>query len=220
MNREALTMPFLVPSSSDRRLSWKELSDRELLTALQRDQDGALDELIARKSQGLMSVVSRMLGEQEESRDIVQVTFVKVWENRHRYRDRWSPNTWIYRIATNLTIDQLRARRRREHAMSMAGPSLRAVDGERRSLAELQEREINEIFRRIAGGLSDRQRLVFLLRAIEGFDTREVAAIVGCRVSTVRNHLFAARRKLRRELEACFPEYLPGARVGSEDESR
>jgi RNA polymerase sigma-70 factor (ECF subfamily) len=167
-----------------------------------------------------MSVVSRMLGEPEEARDIVQLTFVRVWEHRLEFRDRWSPNTWIYRIATNLTIDYLRARQRRQRAMIAAGPSLRAVDSDRRSLAELQQREVEEIFLELIGCLSARQRLVFVLRAIEGLDTREVAAIIGCKVSTVRNHLFVARRKLRRELEACFPEYVPGAPEGSMSEDR
>jgi RNA polymerase sigma-70 factor (ECF subfamily) len=181
------------------------------MKALLRDDEGALDELIVRKSPGLMNVATRMLGDPEEARDIVQIAFVRVWEHRQAFRDRWSPNTWIYRIATNLTIDHLRARQRRERAMAVAGSSLRAVDNERQSLAELQQREVGEVLLKLIGCLSDRQRAVFVLRAIEGFDTKEVAAILGCRVSTIRNHLFVARRKLRRELESCFPEYAPGS---------
>jgi RNA polymerase sigma-70 factor (ECF subfamily) len=190
------------------------------MRALQQDEEGVLDELIARKSTGLMSVVGRMLGDPEEARDIVQITFVRVWEHRHAFRDRWSPNTWIYRIATNLSIDQLRARQRRERALGLAGSSLRAVDSERRSLAELQQREVGEILLKLLGCLSNRQRVVFVLRAIEGFDTKEVAAMVGCRASTVRNHLFVARRKLKRELEASFPEYSPGSGSDSMREDR
>lgn len=208
-------MPSLVRTSPDKRPSWLEVSDRHLMKALQQDEEGALDELIARKSPGLMSVAGRMLGDAEEARDIVQITFVRVWEHRHEFRDRWSPNTWIYRIATNLTIDHLRARQRRERALGLAGSSLRAVDSERTSLAELEQREVEEIFLKLVGCLSSRQRVVFVLRAIEGFDTKEVAAMVGCRASTVRNHLFVARRKLKRELEACFPEYSPGSPIDS-----
>lgn len=207
-------MPSLVPSPPDRRL-WQEVSDRELMRALQQDEEGALDELIARKSAGLASVAGRILGDPEEARDIVQITFVRVWEHRREFRERWSPNTWIYRIATNLTIDQLRARQRRDRALGVAGAALRAVDPERRSLAELQQREVDEIFSKVVDCLTDRQRAVFVLRAIEGFDTKEVAAMIGCRASTVRNHLFIARRKLKRELETSFPEYSPGSRVGS-----
>ena len=207
-------MPSLVRSPPDRRL-WQEVSDRELMRALQQDEEGALDELIARKAAGLANVAGRILGDAEEAKDIVQITFVRVWEHRCEFRDRWSPNTWIYRIATNLTIDQLRARQRRDRALGVAGLALRAVDSERKSLAELQQGEVDEIFSKVVDCLTDRQRTVFVLRAIEGFDTKEVAAMIGCRASTVRNHLFIARRKLKRELEASFPEYSPGSRVGS-----
>lgn len=204
-------MPSLVRSSSNHRASWEESSDRDLMKALRHDDESALDELIVRKSPGLMGVATRMLGDPEEARDIVQITFVRVWEHRLEFRDRWSPNTWIYRIATNLAIDHLRARQRRDRAMVVAGSTLRAVDSERKSLAELQQREVREILLKIVDCLSDRQRAVFVLRAIEGFDTKEVAKILGCRASTIRNHLFVARRKLRRELEVCFPEYAPGS---------
>ena len=212
-------MPFPISSPPDQRRSWHERSDRELMGALRRDKEEALDELIERKSQGLMAMVTRMLADAEEARDIVQITFVRVWEHRHEYRNRWSPNTWIYRIATNLTIDHLRARQRRERAMVTAGSSLRAVDSER-GLTDLQEREIDAIFLKLVDCLSDRQRLVFVLRAIEGLTTKEVAAIVGCRVSTVRNHLFVARRRLRRELEVRYPEYVPGTPDGSKGGDR
>jgi RNA polymerase sigma-70 factor (ECF subfamily) len=212
-------MPFLVRSSANHRASWEESSDRDLMKALRHDDEGALDELIVRKSAGLMGVATRMLGDPEEARDIVQITFVRVWEHRQEFRDRWSPNTWIYRIATNLTIDHLRARQRRDRAMVVAGSTLRAVDSERKSLAELQQREVGEILLKLIDCLSDRQRAVFVLRMIEGFDTQEVARILGCRVSTIRNHLFVARRKLRRELEVCFPEYAPGSAADSATEN-
>ena len=61
--------------------------------------------------------------------------------------------------------------------------------------------------RELAAGLSEKQRMVFLLREIEGLSSPEVSQIVGCRESTVRNHLFNARKYLRRELLRRYPEY-------------
>ncbi len=63
------------------------------------------------------------------------------------------------------------------------------------------------ILRELAAGLTERQRLVFLLRELEGLSSREVAEILGCRASTVRNHLFTARKHLREELKRRYPEY-------------
>jgi RNA polymerase sigma-70 factor (ECF subfamily) len=158
--------------------------------------------------------VARIVNDEEEARDVVQVTFLRLWEHRQRFDDRWSPNTWIYRIATNLAIDHLRSRRSRERAVEPMRFHLQRVedDRSRRDLAQLGLREVRAIFRRLSQGLTEKQRLVFLLREVEGLSSQEVAAIVGCRESTVRNHLFNARRFLRRELVRRYPEYAAGFR--------
>lgn len=191
---------------------WAEVSDRDLLLALRDGDEGALDELIGRKTKPLVQLVTRILGDVEEARDVVQVTFFKVWENRRKFDERWSPNTWIYRIASNLAIDHLRARRSRERSQEPVRQHLRQVADSRahRDLSRLQQTEVGAIFRELAAALSAKQRMVFLLREVEGLSSPEVAAIVGCRESTVRNHLFNARKYLRVELRRRYPEYAAG----------
>ncbi len=188
---------------------WAEVSDRDLLLALRGGDETALDALIGRKTKPLLQLVSRILGDVEEARDVVQVTFFKVWENRRKFDERWSPNTWIYRIASNLAIDHLRARRSRERSHEPVRQHLRQVaDGRaHRDLSRVQQTEVAAIFRELAAALSEKQRMVFLLREVEGLSSPEVAQIVGCRESTVRNHLFNARRYLRAELVRRYPEY-------------
>jgi RNA polymerase sigma-70 factor (ECF subfamily) len=202
-------VPRLVASQKERRRVLEEASDRELLAALRQDDDLALDALIGRKTQPLLQLAFRILGDLEEARDVVQVTFIRIWEHRQRFDDRWSPNTWIYRIATNLAIDQLRARRHRERSAEPAKYHLRrvAAAGAARELGSLSGREVMAIFRQLSRHLTDKQRSVFILREVEDLSCREVAKIVGCRESTVRNHLFNARKVLRRELQRRFPEY-------------
>jgi RNA polymerase sigma-70 factor, ECF subfamily len=188
---------------------WAEVSDRDLLLALRGGDETALDALIGRKTKPLLQLVSRILGDMEEARDVVQVTFFKVWENRSKFDERWSPNTWIYRIASNLAIDHLRARRSRERSHEPVRQHLRQVaDGRaHRDLSRVQQTEVAAIFRELAAKLSEKQRMVFLLREVEGMSSPEVAQILGCRESTVRNHLFNARRYLRAELVRRYPEY-------------
>jgi RNA polymerase sigma-70 factor (ECF subfamily) len=199
----------LVVSHRTARPAWQELTDRDLLLALRDGSEAALNELIGRKTRPLVQLAQRILGDAEEARDVVQVTFFKVWENRRKFDDRWSPNTWIYRIASNLAIDHLRARRSREKSSEPVRQHLRQVaDGRaQRDLSRLEQGEVAAIFRELATGLSEKQRLVFLLREVEGLSSQEVAEIVGCRESTVRNHLFNARKQLRRELVRRYPEY-------------
>jgi RNA polymerase sigma-70 factor, ECF subfamily len=204
-------MPELAYSAARHRQSLAEVSDAVLLGALRDGDEAALDELIGRKTGPLVQLVARILGDAEEARDVVQVTFFKVWENRRKYDERWSPNTWIYRIASNLAIDHLRSRRSRERGSEPIRQHLRQVTGGRAEsdLAELQRGEVMTIFRELAAGLTEKQRLIFVLREVEGMSSQEVAAIAGCRESTVRNHLFNARKVLRRELIRRYPEYAP-----------
>jgi RNA polymerase sigma-70 factor (ECF subfamily) len=202
----------LVYSRKRQRASWAEAADRDLLLAIRGGDETALDELICRKTKPLLQLVARILNDLEEARDVVQVTFFKVWENRHKFDDHFSPNTWIYRIASNLAIDHLRARRSRERNNEPARLHLRQVADTRaqRDLARLHEAEVAGIFRELAAGLSGKQRTVFVMREIEGLSSPEVAEILRCRESTVRNHLFNARKHLRRELLRRYPEYAAG----------
>ncbi|MEM9592858.1 MAG: RNA polymerase sigma factor [Acidobacteriota bacterium] len=211
----ATTGPQLAYSRTRHRATLRDATDRELLWALRKDDEAALDEIIDRKTGPLIKLVHRILNDLEESRDVVQVTFLRLWENRDRFDERYSPNTWIYRIATNLAIDHLRSRQSRQRNNEPVRLHLQSsFDGRaRHERAGLQEGEVMAIFQELAGDLTEKQRMVFLLREVEGLPSKEVAEIVGCRESTVRNHLFNARKILRREILARYPEYARGRRA-------
>jgi RNA polymerase sigma-70 factor (ECF subfamily) len=213
-----LELVYSSRQSPSPRAPWAEASDRDLLMAVRKGEEPALNELIGRKTKPLLQLCQRILGDAEEARDVVQVTFFKVWENRGKFDDRWSPNTWIYRIASNLAIDHLRSRKSRERSHEPVRQHLRQVaDGRaHRDLSRLQQTEVSMIFRELSAGLSEKQRMVFLLRELEGLSSPEVAEILGCRESTVRNHLFNARKYLRRELLRRYPEYAGGFGLGEE----
>lgn len=215
-HEETPPRPHLAYSASEHRQRLTEATDRQLTDALKDGDESALDELIRRKTAPLLQLVYRILGDAEEARDIVQVTFFRMWENRDRFDERWSPNTWIYRIATNLAIDQLRSRQSRQRYNEPYRLHLQdAADSQgRRDVAGLGEKEIMNIFQELAAELTDKQRTVFLLREIEGLPSKEVAEIAGCRESTVRNHLFNARKTLRRALLERYPEYARAHTTG------
>lgn len=192
---------------------WADVSDRDVLMAVRDGDEGAFNELISRKTRPLMQLVQRILADTEEARDVVQVTFFKVWENRAKFDLRWSPNTWIYRIASNLAIDHLRSRRSREKSDEPVRLHLRQVadlNADTGDLSRVQQGEVAAIFRELAAELSEKQRMAFLLKEVEGLSSAEVAEVMSCRESTVRNHLFNARRYLRRELTKRYPEYAAG----------
>ena len=202
--------PRLVYSERQSKVDWKEASDREVLLGIRAADEVALAELVRRKTQALVQVAYRVLGDLEEARDVAQVTLLKVWTHRESYDVKWAPNTWIYRIATNLAIDNLRSRKSRERIQEPYKNHTVLREGGRRlraTVARAGQAEISQIFDELSELLTEKQRLVFVLRELEGFSSREVAKVADCRESTVRNHLFNARKVLRKALIERYPEY-------------
>ncbi len=191
----------------------RQADDKALLLALKQGEEDALDELIDRKTGSLVKLISRMVGDAEEARDIVQITFVRLWEHRARFDERWAPNTWIYRIATNLAIDYLRSRASRQKTTEpLRMHVLHAEDGRfRNQVAQIHAEEVvrdlpravERAFRAAAAGFPAARDRRSALQG-SGRNRRRASE------STVRNHLFNARRELRRRLLERYPEYAAG----------
>jgi RNA polymerase sigma-70 factor (ECF subfamily) len=184
-----------------------ELDDRELALRARRGDPVAFEALVLRKTPAVMGVARRILGDPEEARDVAQLVFLRVWESLSRYDETYSFNTWLYRIATNLSIDFLRAQRSR---MKAHGATLHLVRGreaaiESESTLRLEAEEVALLFEQVSRDLPEKQKAAFILREIEDRDSKEVAEILGCGESTVRNHLFNARRALQKKLKREFP---------------
>lgn len=190
--------------------------ERALVTLAREGDTDAFADLVRRRSPGVLAFLRRMLGDAEDARDVAQLTFVRVWENLDRYDPSFAFSTWLFRIAGNLAIDALRSRRTRARTEA---ENFRLVRGGRTQAdsegpAALAREEVRRIFEACAGVLSEKQRLVFVLREFEEKESREIAEILDCRESTVRNHLFQARRLLREEMVNRFPEFVRGLGFG------
>ncbi|HEY7111867.1 MAG TPA: sigma-70 family RNA polymerase sigma factor [Thermoanaerobaculia bacterium] len=201
----------LVYSESRRRQETAQATDRDLVAEARRGDLLAFEALVARKTPAVLSVARRVVGNPEDARDVAQMVFLRVWEQLERYDATWSFNTWIYRIATNLAIDFLRSARSRERAH---GATLHLVRQREESTSlettrAAEDGELERLFERVSHRLSAKQKAAFVLREFEDRDTREIAEILQCGESTVRNHLFNARRILRREIARLYPGLLP-----------
>lgn len=191
------------------------MNDRAWVEAARRGDEEAFAQLVRRHSPGLHRAVARVLGDETEAWDVVQMAFLRAWQRLDRYDDRYSFTTWLYRIGTNLAIDLLRSRSSRERAHK-AGTEhrLRLVGEGEGAGARTESREADAILRQVVLVLTPQQRSAFVLREMQGFETSEVAAVLGCSAATVRNHVFQARKALRREMKMRFPEYLPASERG------
>jgi RNA polymerase sigma-70 factor (ECF subfamily) len=206
MMRESLS---IVPNSTHRPTTE---GDRDLAQAAQGGDETAFASLVRQHSPGLHRAVARMLGDDTEAWDVVQMALVKAWQKLDRYDPKWSFATWLYRIGTNLAIDVIRARGSRQRAHDEGTAHHLRLVGDHAPTGDLvHQHDIEHVYRKVLQVLTPQQRAAFVLREIEGRDTAEVAETMGCTPTTVRNHVFQARKALRREIEVQFPEYLPAA---------
>jgi RNA polymerase sigma-70 factor, ECF subfamily len=207
-----MTLAYLAPRRMRSDPAVK-VDDRQLAAAARRGDETAFGDLVKRHAGGLQRTVARILADDSEAWDVVQMTFLKAWQSLDRYDPKWSFSTWLYRIGTNLAIDLFRSRGSRERAHQAGGEHHLRLVGEGESAADLaRQHEVDGIMADLVTALPPQQRAAFVLRELEGRDTAEVAEIIGCTQTTVRNHIFQARRILRKEVEDRFPEYLPHAR--------
>ena len=183
-----------------------ELEDATLVEQAIEGDEGSFEILVRRKTSKVYGHCYRLIGNAEDARDISQLVFIKLWENLEKYDSSFAFDTWLYRIVTNVAIDFVRSRQSRETAVKA---SLRLVSdsSEAEQPLSLQRQEIEQIFHEIAEALSPRQREIFVMKEMEDISSAEISRILGCRESTVRNHLFNARQTLKEELYRRYPEY-------------
>jgi RNA polymerase sigma-70 factor, ECF subfamily len=200
----------LVYSESRERREAIELSDSDLAVRARGGDMLSFEALVVRKTPAVVSVARRIVGDSEDARDVAQLVFLRVWEQISRYDEKYSFNTWLYRIATNLSIDFLRSSRSRERAH---GATLHLVQHREEMTGSeatnaVENGELARLFQTVASRLTGKQKAVFVLKEMEDRDTKEIAQILKCGESTVRNHLFNARRILRREIAKIRPGLL------------
>lgn len=209
----------LVYSEDRRRQEIRELPDRDLAIQARQGDMVAFEALVLRKTPAVISVARRIVGNVEDARDVAQMAFLRVWEQLSRYDETYSFNTWLYRIATNLSIDFLRSSRSREraHTATLHLVRLRESETGNETSRAAEDDSASRLFQRVSGRLTGKQKAAFVLREMEDLDTREIAAILNCGESTVRNHLFNARQVLRREIERIAPGLHRRARKPEEE---
>lgn len=183
-----------------------EQDDRDLVESARSGDLSAFESLVRRKTSKVYSICYRVIGNAEDAKDISQLVFVKLWENLDKYDPSFTFDTWLYRMVTNVSIDFLRSRQSRDAAVNSSLRLVKTVtDGEQ--TVSLERREIEKVFDEVTRDLSEKQKTIFVMREMEDISSSDISKILGCRESTVRNHLFNARKVMQKALLAKFPEY-------------
>ena len=182
-------------------------SDRELVASALQGDTQAYGVLVSRYQLRIFRLASHMVKNTSDAEDVTQETFVRAFRALERFDGRSEPFTWIYRIAVNLSLNVLRARRVRRHATTDDDPRLEAELVEKRPgyadpAGESSDREIFNNLSDAMNSLSDTLRTTLILVCVDGLSNGDAAKVLGCPEGTVAWRVHEARRKLRERLEA------------------
>ncbi len=171
-------------------------SDELLFRRVQEGQREAFGQLVGRYQGRAFNVALRLLGHRQDAEDAVQEAFLKLYRSRASFNSRWRFSTWFYRVLTNACVDALRLRR-------VSVPVSEAHLGAGLSPEDmLRAAERNRILARALKAVPVEARVVLTLYYGEGRSYREIGAVRGTSVNTVKTHLRRGREALRRALQA------------------
>lgn len=186
------------------------LSDHELIAAAKMGDEDAFAEIVGRYKNPITNFLYRFLNDREEAIDLAQETFVRVYFALDRYHTNFAFSTYIFKIASNLAITEIRKRKRRR-LLSLTGlfqtGDDRDVEFQPKDERMLQNEAVetcerDRIIAASIGSLPPKYRLPIVLRDVEGRSYEEVAAILELGLGTTKSRINRGRGLLREKLRS------------------
>lgn len=181
--------------------------DVHLMMLFQDGNDEAYAQLIRRNQHKVFSVIYRFLGDRTESEDLTQEVFLRVYRTCGRYEPAAKFSTWLYRIATNISLNAIR-NRSRFHAVSLEVRQEDSDDFHREipdenspePSAPMHDEELSRVVMVAIEQLPEQQKAAIVLNKYEGLSYDDVAGILNCSVMAVKSLLSRARSNLKARL--------------------
>ena len=178
------------------------MNQTELVAAARRGDHNAFRELVRLLEPRVAATVIGMLGHCQEAEDVGQETFIRFYNALDKFRGEAKVETYVTRIAINLSLNELK-RRRRKALLFAEQPETDLENLSNREIVEI-DRDTQATVRWAVRQLAPRFRAVIVLRLIDGYSTRETAEILNLPIGTVLSRLSRAQKKLKIILEPVF----------------
>jgi len=193
-------------------------TDEELVDRSRSGDVESFNQLITRWERPIYALAYRVIGQEEDARDVCQETFLRAFRGLAGFKGQAKFSSWLYRIALNLCRDWIRRRRRTpistlpedvqlEDLASDVGPSESVED-------LVARRELSGVVEVAMARLPEEQRTAIILKEYHGMTFQEIADLQGCPLSTVKTRLYQGLSVLRRDLAESNPGIARGALGG------
>ena len=169
----------------------------------------AFEQLAEKYQHKIHNLAYRYMGCEEDASDMAQEALIKAYRSLATFKGESSLSTWLYRITTNVCLDELRKRRRTLHMISLDEP-VATVDGDEieRDIADpsptadiiYQKKETEVYIQSLINKLKPEQKAVVILRDVMGLTYEEIAEVLNCSIGTVKSRLSRGREILRKKI--------------------
>lgn len=180
-------------------------TDEELVALSMGGDVDSFNQLILRWERPIYALAYRVIGREEDARDVVQETFLRAFRALPGFKGQAKFSSWLYRIALNLCRDWIRRHRRAPVVQMPEGmDAIEAVadGGPVESIEDLvARRQLTAVVEEAMTLLPDEQRTAVILKEYHGMTFQEIADLQGCPLSTVKTRLYQGLNVLRRHLE-------------------
>ena len=188
------------------------VSDNSLVTEFISGNDEAFAQLVTRYKDSITNYLNMMVGDYDIAVDLSQETFLRVYKSINRYSNLYQFSTWIYRIATNLAIDEMRYRKRRGQVFyknvmnsrtsaSSEGHEFEITDVRRGPRDEILRKESSQVLADAIRSLPKKYRTAFIMKEVQELPYEDIAKVLNCSAGTIKSRLHRARELLQRKLE-------------------
>ena len=185
------------------------MSEEQLIRRAQQGDNGAFEELLLLHQKKVYNLCLRMSANPDDALDLSQEAFLRAWRSLGQYQFEASFSTWLFRLTSNICIDFLRRKKRRQETSltesyddSDEGAELSVPDAQPGPEQQAMTNETKIELARAMEQLSPKHREILQLRVIEDLQYEQIADILGVRVGTVKSRLARARLSFRKILKA------------------
>jgi len=193
--------------------------EKTLLGRAKAGDVNAFEQLLEGYQRRIFNIAFHMVNNYEDAGDLVQEVLIRIYKSIGGFKEQASFSTWVYRITTNVCLDDIRKKKRRkvisldEEIKFDDGELVRQIKSDDPSPEDQAEKnEFKKSVNRAINRLSEEHRLVIVLRDIQGFSYEEIAKVLKCPEGTVKSRINRARQNLKNVLkndsELLFEEYV------------
>ena len=180
-------------------------TDERLMSLFQAGDENAYIVLVNRYKDKLINFIYHYLKDSESAEDVVQETMIKLYQKKHYYKEIAKFSTWLYTIAKNLANTELRKRKNRKTTLlsqfSNDDKTYEIPSDDLEIGQQVQTDVVNEIIKDAVNQLSEKFKIVIILRDIQEISYEEISEIIGVPIGTVKSRINRARLQLQVELK-------------------